>query len=132
MRRALTMASIPTLVLLLGAAGLSGCSSDSARVPDGGGVEAGGGAGGGGGGAGGGSGGAQTMNCANADDPIDPTGVIDDMETPDYMTVRAGGRNGAWWAGGDLASPNAIITPSGDAPAELIPGGRCGSRYAMH
>jgi hypothetical protein len=72
------------------------------------------------------------MNCTGTNDPIDPTAVIDDMETPDYMTVRAGGRNGAWWAGGDPNSTSATITPSMDAPAELIPGGRCGSRYAMH
>ena len=38
------------------------------------------------------------------------------MEAPDYLTVRAGGRTGAWWAGGDPTSPGAAITPNGDAP----------------
>jgi len=54
------------------------------------------------------------------------------MEAPDYMTVRASGRSGAWWAGGDMMSPGASIQPNGDAAAEPIPGGRCGSQYAMH
>ena len=31
------------------------------------------------------------VNCGDPYAPIDPTAVIDDMETPDYMTVRAGG-----------------------------------------
>lgn len=48
------------------------------------------------------------------------------------MTVRASGRFGSWWAGGDPDSPGASITPNGDAAAETIPGGRCGSSYAMH
>ena len=43
-----------------------------------------------------------------------------------------GGRNGSWWAGGDMVSPSASIVPNGDASAEMIPGGgRCGSHYAM-
>jgi len=88
---------------------------------------------GGAGSSGGGTSGTGTVNCGD-DQAIDPTAVIDDMEEPDYMTVRAGGRTGAWWAGGDDPSKpkGATIQPNGDAPAETIPGGRCGSKSAMH
>ena len=58
-------------------------------------------AGSGGTGGGAGTGAAPMINCGDVNQPIDPTAVIDDMEAPDYMTVRAGGRSGAWWAGGD-------------------------------
>ena len=132
MRRALAMSSISALALLAAAAGGPGCGSGSAADPDGGA----GGSIGAGGHAGGGAGGSAsapgTINCGDLYAPIDPTAVIDDMETPDFMTVRAAGRAGSWWAGGDTMSPGASITPNGDAPAEAIPGGRCGSRYAMH
>ena len=132
MRRALAMSSVSALALLAVAAGGSGCGSNNASLPDGGSL----GGGGAGGHAGSGAGGAGldpgTINCGDPNAPIDPTAVIDDMETPDYMAVRAAGREGAWWAGGDPTSPGASITPNGDAPAESIPGGRCGSRYAMH
>jgi len=144
MRRALTM-SLPFSLIgafaLLASAVGAGCGSDSAAKPDGGGGGIGTGTGGlgGGGTSGGGSIGtggmvvdSGTINCGDPYAPIDPTAIVDDMETPDYMTVRAGGRNGAWWAGGDTASPGAAIVPSGDAAAEMIPGGRCGSKYAMH
>ncbi len=116
----------------MAAAAASGCGSNDASLPDGGGLRwprrrraRGSGAGGSGVDSG-------TINCGDPYAPIDPTAVIDDMETPDYMTVRAAGRAGAWWAGGDPTSPGASITPNGDAPAEPIPGGRCGSKYAMH
>ena len=72
-------------------------------------------------------------HCGDPNAPIDPTALIDDMETPDYMAVRAAGRNGAWWAGGDHDARRAPPSqPNGDAAAESIPGGRCGSQYAMH
>ena len=127
MRRAFTMSSISAFALVVSMAGTSGCGSNPASFPDGG-----GGGFGGAGGSGGGAGGAPMNNCGDINQAIDPTAVIDDMEMPDYMTVRAGGRSGAWWAGGDAKSPGAAITPNGDAPAEAIPGGRCGSKYAMH
>ena len=120
MRRAFTTVSIFGITLLLAAGGV-GCSSDANQKP------------GGGAGTGGGTGGAGTVNCGD-DGAIDPTAVVDDMEAPDYMTVRAGGRTGAWWAGGDDPSKpkGATIQPDGDAAAESISGGRCGSKYAMH
>jgi hypothetical protein len=74
---------------------------------------------------------AVVMNCGDTSQPIDPTALIDDMESPDFMAVQASGRNGAWWAGGDPSSPGASIQPNGDAAAETIPGGRCGSKYGM-
>jgi len=112
MRRAFTMVRISGLVLLLAAASGSGCSDAGQKAGDGGTDST-------------------TLNCGS-NEAIDPTAVIDDMEAPDYMTVRAAGRSGAWWAGGDAESPGGAITPSGDAAAEPIPGGRCGSQYAMH
>jgi hypothetical protein len=132
MRRALAMFSISTLAMVVSATGISGCGGGAA-VPDGGGGIV--GTGGGGTGGGGGitaTGGTPMVNCGDVNQPIDPTAIIDDMETPDFQAVRAAGRAGAWWAGGDLASTNASITPMGNAPAELIPGGRCGSKYAVH
>src|SRR3954454_24732839 len=135
MRRALAMSSISALALLTAAAGGPGCGSGSAADPDGG-AGASGGSIGAGGHAGGGAGGSAstsgTINCGDPYAPVDPTAVIDDMETPDFMAVRAAGRDGSWWAGGDTMSPGASITPSGDADAESIPVGRCGSTYAMH
>jgi hypothetical protein len=62
---------------------------------------------------------------------VDPTALIDDMEAPDAQTSF--GRNASWWAGGDDASKaaGAMIVPDGTTPAEEIPGGRCGSKYAV-
>ena len=101
----------------------SGCSSDA-------GVTGGGGSGGAAGGRAG-TGGGATVNCDAISDPIDPSALIDDMEASDYQTTMQGGRNGGWWAGGDTESVGASIQPNGDANAEAIPGGRCGSMYAM-
>jgi hypothetical protein len=132
MRCALAVSSISALLLVSAA---SGCSSDTNDKSDGGGGGGSistGGSGGNGGSSAGGTGNAGTINCGDPFAPIDPTAVIDDMETPDPNTVRAGGRTGAWWAGGDPSSPGASIQPNGDAAAEMIPGGRCGSKYAMH
>ena len=60
---------------------------------------------------------------------IDPTALIDDMEDGNSAIVMNGGRNGAWWAGGD-ATPGGNIQPNGLMTPEAIPGGRCGSHYA--
>jgi hypothetical protein len=113
-----------TLVCTIAVTG--GCSLNASGTGSG-------GAGGGGGaaGAGAGGGGGAAINCNAISDPIDPTALIDDMETPDYLTPMQEGRNGSWWAGGDMeaASAGASIQPDGSADAEAIPGGRCGSMY---
>src|SRR5262245_28193230 len=115
MRRAFTTSAIAAIGLLVCAAVTAGCGSDSAKPDGGGGLDSAGGSGGPGGTGGGAGGAAMMMNCPDLNQPIDPTGIIDDMETPDYMTVRMGGRSGAWWAGGDPASlaGSAVITPNG-------------------
>lgn len=122
-------------IFLCGAAmvwlGLAGCSSDVARP-------AASGAAGAGGAAGtspglGGAAGVTAQSCPDAGGTADPTAMIDDMEASDPAILKEGGRDGSWWAGGDMSSPGASIVPSGPASAELIPnGGRCGSKYAMH
>jgi hypothetical protein len=110
---------------------LTACSGDS-RAP----AASGGGSGGAGdGSAPGGSGGAAApammVACGDPNQPIDPTGIIDDMEDGNSGILDIGRRNGGWWAGGD-ATPGGSIVPSGTASPEMIPaGGRCGSRYAM-
>jgi hypothetical protein len=110
----------------------SGCSSTADRsfTGDGSAGAAGGASGGGGTG---GAAGATALSCGDGGGPVDPTALIDDMEATDPQIAMIGGRNGAWWAGGDALSPNASIVPNGDASAEVIPGGgRCGSLHAMH
>src|ERR1044071_4923809 len=118
-RRALMMIPVSILLLLGGAAG-SGCSDSNASAKlDGGGPD---------------GIAVVTLNCGDPNQAIDPTALIDDMEAPAFATVMEGGRNGAWWAGGDPMSTaaGAAIQPDGDADAESIPGGRCGSKYAEH
>jgi hypothetical protein len=117
MRRASSMFPISVLGLCVWAVGNPGCSSDAALKMDSGTSTA---------------DAPVVMNCGDTSQPIDPTALIDDMEAPDYQAARAGGRAGAWWAGGDKVSPGAAIQPDGNADAESIPGGRCGSQYAMH
>jgi hypothetical protein len=125
-RDALTLA---TLAALLTA---SGCSSTADYSPPV--TGAGGGLGGAAGGrGGGGAAGASASSCGDTSGPVDPTAIIDDMEATSPLTLMVGGRNGAWWAGGDTVSPGAKIEPTGDASSEVIPGGgRCGSQHAMH
>ena len=118
--------------LLAAVAMANGCGSDTAGSP----LRP-GGAGGSAGAAGpsgaAGSAGPNMSNCPDGGGPVDPTALIDDMEAGGSSLLMLGGRNGGWWAGGDMVSPTATITPNGDATAELIPGGgRCGSRRAMH
>ena len=74
-----------------------------------------------------------TMNCVGAAGPIDPTAMIDDMESGGPNIPMTAGRSGSWWAGGDSVSPNATINPSNTgAPPVAIPnGGRCGSLHAV-
>jgi hypothetical protein len=74
------------------------------------------------------------ISCGDPTLAVDPTALIDDMESPGPATVLSANTGGEWWAGGDDASKamGATITPDGDLSAELIPGGRCGSKYAVH
>jgi hypothetical protein len=116
-----------------------GCSSTADYSPTatgaGGGLGGAAGARGGSGGSGGSGGlaGSSASSCGDTSGPFDPTAMIDDMEATDPVVLMRGGRNGAWWAGGDPSSPGASIEPNGDASSELIPGGgRCGSLHAMH
>jgi hypothetical protein len=98
----------------------AGCSSSSPNQASGGGS--------------GGGGGADAASCGDPTVAIDPTALIDDMESPAPATVLGANTGGEWWTGGDDPSKatGATITPDGDATAEMIPGGRCGSKYAIH
>jgi hypothetical protein len=62
---------------------------------------------------------------------VDPTLLIDDFEDATSGVPLIAGRTGGWYASGD-ATTTAIMKPLGDAPPEPIPGGRCGSRHALH
>jgi hypothetical protein len=136
MRRARCLPILTILALLLSAAG-GACESTPNQAADGGGGAGGigvgrGGGGGGGGSSGVGTGGTAVINCGDPYAPIDPTALIDDMEAPAFAAAMEGGRNGSWWAGGDAMSAGAAIQPNGNADAESIAGGRCGSKYAEH
>jgi hypothetical protein len=138
MNRTTDMKTLSTLILTALIA-TAACSSSPGEVPDAGSAGAGGalaGASGASGAAGhvgaGGTTGIVALSCGGSGGPVDPTALIDDMEATAPAILMEGGRNGAWWAGGDAVSPGASIVPSGDASAEAIPGGRCGSLHAMH
>ena len=75
--------------------------------------------------------GASESLCANIE-AIDPTALIDDMEDRNASIVMAGARTGGWWSAGDDTAGATIVPALGEeALPELIPGGRCGSQYAM-
>jgi hypothetical protein len=67
--------------------------------------------------------------CEPAPPVIDPTAIIDDMEDQNGSINYVSGRNGSWWTATD-ESPSGTFEPRQPIP-ELIPGSRCGSRYAM-
>ena len=120
---------LATSLLALGALlALSACESGDAEVSE---ATGGTGSGGAGAGAGGTSGSAGTAVCPDANEAIDPTALIDDMEDQNEGLARVSDRNGSWWTGRD-DTPGATIQPSDPVLPEMIPGGRCGSRYAMH
>ncbi len=130
---------LPTLLALTGCAPDPN-SDNRANAVCGAGANAGGGGASGGGagsanaGAGIAGGGSAGSSCGDPTLAVDPTAVIDDMESPAPPTVLSASTGGEWWAGGDDASKaiGAKITPDGDVTAELIPGGRCSSKYAVH
>jgi hypothetical protein len=67
--------------------------------------------------------------CNPAPQVIDPTAIIDDMEDQNGSLTHVSGRNGSWWTAKD-ETPGGTLEPEMPLP-ELIPGGRCGSQYAM-
>jgi len=69
--------------------------------------------------------------CPGDTGPIDPTQLIDDFEHAGANLPLIAGRIGSWYAAGDMTA-GAIMQPMGLASPELIPGGRCGSRKALH
>jgi hypothetical protein len=75
--------------------------------------------------------GALEPSCSADSAPVDPTALIDDFEDMTSTAPFIAGRLGDWYSSGD-ATPNSIMQPRGLAPPEPIPGGRCGSRRALH
>jgi hypothetical protein len=118
----------PGRLVLAALFSLWGCSSSPAP----GAVTGFGGGGASGSGGASGGGGTPVMNCGDPNQPIDPTAMIDDMESgSDPNLPMEGGRTGSWWAGGDSMSPNALIKPNGGAPSVALPTPRCRSQHAM-
>jgi hypothetical protein len=77
----------------------------------------------------------QASDCPKASDLPDPADVIDDLEDQDGFIVSVGERIGGWWTADDETPGASIVpAPSNDdvAKPEPIPGGRCGSKFAMH
>jgi len=75
---------------------------------------------------------AAAPSCPDAGVVVDPSTLIDDFEHSGNANLpMIAGRAGGWFASGD-ATPGAIVNPSGLAMPEPIPGGRCGSRHALH
>jgi hypothetical protein len=119
-RHSLRNGLIAFAVSLAGCAGSAGPDSSAADAGSGGGSQH--GAAGSGGG----------MACPDPNEAIDPTALIDDMEDQNSAISPIDGRSGGWWTAGD-ETPSATIVPPQGSPAlpELVPGGRCGSQYAM-
>jgi hypothetical protein len=69
--------------------------------------------------------------CTTDEGPVDPTVLIDDFEDATSDAPQIAGRAGAWFTSGD-ATAGATMKPLGLAAPEPIPGGRCGSRHALH
>jgi hypothetical protein len=72
-----------------------------------------------------------TSGCVADTGPVDPSALLDDFEDTDAEMPLIAGRMGGWFASGD-GTATAILQPSGAAAPEPIPGGRCGSRRALH
>jgi hypothetical protein len=74
---------------------------------------------------------AVAARCPDDGGAVDPTSLVDDFEDNNSAMPAVAGRVGSWFAVGDMTTA-AIMQPLGDAPPEPIPGGRCGSRHALH
>lgn len=76
------------------------------------------------------------LECPDPNDAVDPTAALDDLEDQDGLLLRNAGRNGGWWTAGDETPGSSIVPELSDftglpATPEAIPGGRCGSQFAM-
>lgn len=108
-------------------AGASACSGESSAAASGG-----TGAGGGAGTGGNGTGGTSSADCLTSFGPVDPTALIDDLEDGNSQIVGTATRNGSWWVVSDGTTAGTIEPPADQAPPpERVPGGHCGSNYAM-
>ncbi len=113
------------IFVILSALGLVGCSGDGGAPQADAGNDP--------GFSNGGSGGSSASACSAPGEAIDPTALIDDMEDQNALVLMNGERSGGWWAAGDGTTGASIVPePGGPALPEVIPGGRCGSQYAMH
>lgn len=112
--------------MLVGALFSLACSGNSASDGK---QEAAGGAGGNGGA----SGSLSEAVCeqAGAFQPVNPAGILDDMEDGNSAVARVADRTGGWWLATD--GTEGTTTPEANqAPLpELILGGRCGSQRAI-
>ena len=70
------------------------------------------------------------MVCPPVPAAVDPTALVDDFEHAGSGVPLIAGRSGAWYASHDAT--NGIMQPDGLAMPEVIPGGRCASRQALH
>jgi hypothetical protein len=76
--------------------------------------------------------GGPVVTCPAEPSAIDPTALLDDFEhTGSSGAPLIAGRSGGWYASNDMTMEG-IMQPLGDAMPEAIPGGRCGSRHAVH
>jgi hypothetical protein len=74
---------------------------------------------------------AAVMLCPVVPAAVDPSALVDDFEHGGAGAPLIAGRSGAWYASHDATS-DGIMVPDGLAAPEAIPGGRCGSRQALH
>jgi hypothetical protein len=75
---------------------------------------------------------ASMSTCPPSTGSVDPTALIDNFEHGSSTLLPfIAGRVGGWYALGD-GTASALLQPSGPVSPEVIPGGHCGSRYALH
>ena len=75
---------------------------------------------------------ALTEVCGEYPGPDVAEALVDDLEDGDGQVSTVGGRNASWWVVSDETASATLDPPANAAPSpELVPGERCGSRYAM-